>query len=39
MQWEIFWTQQFPVEIHGTPRRQLIDADEFGIYKNSANRK
>jgi transposase len=39
MRREIFWTQQFPVGIHGTPRRQLIDVDEFGIHKNSANCK
>jgi hypothetical protein len=39
MQRHIFWTQQFPVGIHGTPHRSLIDVDEFGVHKNSANRK
>ena len=25
--------------IHGIPRRQLIDADEFGLHLNAANRR
>jgi hypothetical protein len=35
----LFWTQPWPVGIHGIPRRQLIDADEFGMHLNAANRK
>jgi hypothetical protein len=29
----------WPVGIHGIPRRLLIDADEFGLHLNDANRK
>ena len=39
MRREIFWTRAYPVGIHGTPRRLLIDVDEFGVHKKSANRK
>lgn len=39
MRREIFWTRAYPVGVHGTPRRRLIDVDEFGVHKNSANRK
>jgi hypothetical protein len=39
MSWEMFWTQPFPVGVHGTPRHTLIDVDEFGVHKNAANRK
>jgi hypothetical protein len=35
----LFWTQPWPVGIHGIPRHQLIDADEFGLHLNAANRK
>lgn len=35
----MFWTQPFPVGVHGTPRHTLIDVDEFGVHKNAANRK
>jgi transposase len=35
----LFWTRPWPVGIHGIPRRQLIDADEFGLHLNAANRK
>lgn len=36
---EMFWTQSYPVGIHGTPRSTLIDVDEFGVHKNAANCK
>lgn len=36
---ELFWTDSYPVGIHGTPRHLLIDIDEFGVHKKSANRK
>ncbi len=35
----LFWTRPWPVGIHGIPRRWLIDADEFGLHLNAANRK
>jgi hypothetical protein len=35
----LFWTMPWPVGIHGIPRRLLIDADEFGLHLNDANRK
>jgi len=35
----LYWTRPWPVGIHGTPRRKLIDADEFGLHLNAANRK
>jgi hypothetical protein len=35
----LFWTQPWPVGIHGIPRHQLIDADEFGLHLNATNRK
>jgi hypothetical protein len=36
---QLFWTRPWPVGIHGIPRRLLIDADEFGLHLNAANRK
>lgn len=36
---ELFWTESYPVGIHGTPCHLLIDIDEFGVHKKSANRK
>jgi hypothetical protein len=36
---QLYWTQPCPVGIHGIPWRQLIDADEFGLHLNGANRK
>jgi hypothetical protein len=35
----LFWTMPWPIGIHGIPRRLLIDADEFGLNLNDANRK
>ena len=35
----LYWTMPWPVGIHGIPRRLLIDADEFGLHLNDANRK
>jgi hypothetical protein len=35
----LFWTRSYPVGIRGTPKSRLIDADEFGVHLNSANRK
>ena len=34
-----FWTELWPVGIHGVPQRLLIDADEFGLHLNAANKK
>ena len=39
MRRHLFFTQPYPVGIHGTPRRSLIDVDEFGVHKKSADRK
>lgn len=39
MRRHLFWTQPWPVGIHGTRQRKLIDADEFGVHLNAANRK
>jgi hypothetical protein len=36
---QLFWMWPWPVGIHGILRRQLIDADEFGLHLNAANRK
>ena len=36
---EMFFTRQWPYGIMGTPRRRLIDIDEFGLHLNAANRK
>jgi hypothetical protein len=36
---ELFWSEPYPVGIHGTPRSRLIDIDEFGVHKKSCNRK
>jgi hypothetical protein len=33
------WTRPWPLGIHGIPWMLLIDADEFGLHLNSANRK
>ena len=35
----LFWTQPWPVRIHGIPWHQLIDADEFGLHLNAAHWK
>ena len=36
---QLYWTRPWPVGIHGIPQHQLIDADEFGLHLNAANRK
>jgi hypothetical protein len=36
---QLYWTRPWPVGIHGIPRCQLIDADEFELHLNAANRK
>jgi hypothetical protein len=33
----LYWTWPWPHGIHGTPRRLLIDRDEFRLHLNSAN--
>ncbi len=33
----LYWTWPWPFGIHGTPRKLLIDGDEFGLHFNSAN--
>jgi hypothetical protein len=33
----LYWTWPWPLGIRGTPRRLLIDGDEFGLHLNSAN--
>jgi hypothetical protein len=33
----LYWTWPWPLGIHGTPRRLLIDGDEFGLHLNPAN--
>jgi transposase len=35
----LYWTMPWPIGIHEIPRRLLIDADEFGLHLNDANRK
>ncbi len=37
--WRLFWNEPWPIGIHGTPRRSLIDIDEFGLHLNAANKK
>jgi hypothetical protein len=44
MQWNLlhqrlFWNEPWPIKIHGTPRRSLINIDEFGLHLNAANKK
>ncbi len=33
-----FWNEPWPVEIHGTPRQRVINANEFGLHLNAANK-
>jgi hypothetical protein len=33
----LYWTWPWPLGNHGTPRRLLIDGDEFGLHINPAN--
>ncbi len=35
----LFWNEPWPIGIHGTPRRSLINIDEFGLHLNVANKK
>jgi hypothetical protein len=35
----LFWNEPWPIGIHGTPRRSLINVDEFGLHLNAANKK
>jgi hypothetical protein len=35
----LYWTRPWLVGTHGIPRRLLINADEFELHLNSANRK
>jgi hypothetical protein len=35
----LFWNELWPIGIHGTPRRSLINIDEFGLHLNAANKK
>ncbi len=35
----LYWTRLWPLGIHETPSRLLIDTDEFKLHLNSANRK
>jgi hypothetical protein len=35
----LFWNEPWLIGIHGTPRRSLIDIDEFGLHLNAANKK
>ena len=35
----LFWSRPWPVGIAGTRRCRMIDADEFGLHLNDANRK
>jgi hypothetical protein len=39
LRWKLFWNEPWPIGIHGTPRRSLIDVDEFGLHVNAANKK
>jgi hypothetical protein len=36
---QLYWTWPWPFGIHRIPRCQLIDADEFELHLNAANRK
>jgi hypothetical protein len=33
----LYWIWPWPLGTHGTPRRLLIDKDEFKLHLNSAN--
>jgi len=35
----MFWTEPWPVRIHGVPWRTLVKIDEFGLHLNAANKK
>jgi hypothetical protein len=35
----LFWNEPWPIGIHGTPRKSLINIDEFGLHLNAANKK
>ncbi len=36
---QLYWTRPWTVEIHGISQCQLINANEFGLHLNAANRK
>ena len=36
---QMFWTEPWPVGIHGVPRRTMVDIDKFGLHLNAANKK
>ena len=35
----MFWTEPWPVRLHGVPWRTLVNIDEFGLHLNAANKK
>jgi hypothetical protein len=37
--WLLFWNEPWPIGIHRTPRRRLIDIDKFGLHLNATNKK
>jgi transposase len=39
VRWQMFWTEPWPVGIHGVPWRTLVNIDEFGLHLNAANKK
>ena len=36
---QMFWTEPWPVGIHGVPWRTLVNIDEFGLHLNATNKK
>ena len=39
LRWHIFWSRSWPLRVHGTPQRRLLDIYEFRIHLNNANGK
>jgi hypothetical protein len=39
LHWQLFWNEPWPIGLHGTPRKRLINIDEFGLHLNAANKK
>ncbi len=39
LHWRLFWNEPWPIGIHRTPRRRLIDINEYGLHLNAANKK
>jgi hypothetical protein len=37
--WQLFWNEPWPIGVHGTPRKRLININKLGLHLNAANKK